>query len=391
MKRIISFVLAAIAFTLPIFAEDYSRQIDANLPEIQTLAEYDWKVTGDEITDKTLTFIEADDPGFYYSGRIDFSDVKAPRLIWEGTSVSFKFNGTRLGLRFKDSNSALSYYNVIIDDQIILLQMEPYGEYDYFTSMKLKKGEHTCTIFKRNEAGVQDTFLGIDVDAAGYKKASGKISAPEIPSRKIEFYGDSITAGVCVETRGDDSYEADQMVTHNAYTAYPAIAARKLGWELSDLAVGGTGVCISWNEFIISRSWKNLYARTASPQYDFSTGRNPDVVVVNLGQNDYGLSMNRKENFPSDFEEKYLQLLKEIRNQYPDAWIISATGGMSAIQSSRELKSAITSAVKRMDDEKVLMFTFRAWTYNHPRIDTHIKMADQLVKFINDNVIFEDK
>ena len=101
--------------------------------------------------------------------------------------------------------------------------------------------------------------------------------------------------------------------------------------------------------------------------------------------------MNRKENFPSDFEEKYLQLLKEIRNQYPDAWIISATGGMSAIQSSRELKSAITSAVKSMDDEKVLMFTFRAWTYNHPRIDTHIKMADQLVKFINDNVVFEDK
>ncbi len=381
------FIFLTLNFSL--FAEDYSRQIKENLPKVQVLCDYKWNIVEEEITDKTLTFIPADDPAFYYTSRVDFSDKAAPKLIWEGTTVSFKFDGTRLGLRFKDSNTSLSYYNVIIDGEIILLQMEPYGEYDYFTTKKLKKGQHTCTIFKRNEGGYVDTFLGVDVDAEGYKKASGKISSPDIAARKIEFYGDSITAGVCTETCGPDSYEADQMVTHNAYTAYPAIACRALGWELSDLAVGGTGVCISWNEFIMGNSWKKLYPKTSSVDYDFSSGRKPDVVVVNLGQNDYGLSANNREKFPSNFEERYFNLLKEIRATYPDAWIICATGGMSAIQSSRELKAGITKAIKSMNDEKILSFTYRAWTYNHPRVDTHIKMADQLVNFINKNVSFE--
>jgi len=269
--------------------------------------------------------------------------------------------------------------------------METGSEYDYFLDKKLSAGEHTCTVFKRNEAGMQDTFVGIDVDANGFKKATGKITKPELLPIKIEFYGDSITAGVCDETVGDDTYEQSQMITHNCYTSYPAIATRLLNAELSDIAVGGTGICYSWNEFIMSNSWKNLYARTSSNQFDFSTTRTPDVVVVNLGQNDFGLQ-DQKGGFPKDFQKKYTAFLLEIRTQYPDAWIICATGGMSAIKSSRPLASGILNSVKDLsvNDSKILQFTYRAFTYNHPRVDTHLLMAQQLVKFLQANVLAED-
>lgn len=369
------------------YAEEYTDKINATLPQIQVLTKDTFTVNDQNISDETLAFIPADDEGFYYTSRVDFANKAEPVLIWEGTEVQFTFSGTRLGLRFKNSNSDTSYYNVIVDGSIALLHMETGGEYEYFLDRKLADGMHTCTLFKRNEAGMIDTFLGVAVDASGFGNATGVLgSKPKQAPVKIEFYGDSITAGVCDETTGGDTYDSDQMVTHNAYTAYPAIACRDLGAELSDLAVGGTGIAISWNEFIMSASWNNLYARTASKKYDFKTGRTPDIVVVNLGQNDYGLSSNNNEKFPADFEQKYTKFLSDIRTQYPDAWIIVATGGMSAIKSSRELLRGITNAVAAQKDAKVLTFAYRAFTYNHPRVDTHLLMAKQLENFIKTNV-----
>jgi hypothetical protein len=375
---------AVIAF---LSAADYSAQIEKTMPQLQPLTEDTFTVNNQDITDDTLAFIPADDESFYYTSRVNFANKAEPVLIWEGTEVQFSFTGTRLGLRFKNSTSSTSYYNVIIDGQIALLHMETGGEYDYFINRKLASGSHTCTVFKRNEAGMQDTFLGVDVDASGYKNATGRLGEKPAPlPLKIEFYGDSITAGVCDETVGDDSYDSDKLVTHNAYTAYPAIACRDLDAELSDLAVGGTGISISWNQFIMSSMWKKLYAVPSSCEYDFSTGRTPDIVVVNLGQNDYGLSQNNHDPFPSDFEVKYTAFLKGIRAQYPNAWIIVGTGGMSAVKSSRDLLKGITNAVKAQNDEKVLKFEYRAFTYNHPRIDTHLLMAKQLETFIKTNV-----
>ena len=387
LKKSILCICALSALMACAFAEDYSDKINKTLPQLQVLTDDTFTLEAQAITDETLTFIPADDEGFYYTSRVDFTNKAEPVLIWEGTEVQFSFTGTRLGLRFKNSTSGASYYNVIIDDKIALLHMETGGEYDYFLDRKLSAGKHTCTIFKRNEAGMKDTFLGVDVDANGYKKADGKLGEKQAPLPvKIEFYGDSITAGVCDETTGGDSYDTDQMVTHNAYTAYPAIACRALGAELSDLAVGGTGISISWNSFIMSESWKNLYAYPTSDEYDFTTGRAPSIVVVNLGQNDYGLSQNNHEKFPEDFEEKYTAFLQELRTQYPEAWIIVATGGMSAIKSSRDLMRGITNAVTAQHDAKVLKFEYRAFTYNHPRVDTHLLMANQLVNFIKTNV-----
>jgi hypothetical protein len=346
---------------------------------IQPLEKAEWQIVSDELNDPALQFTGADSGVFAYTGRIDFSNKAAPVLIWQGSTVRFLFTGDRLGLRFKSSGSNCAYYNVIVDGKIYLLKLEGDYESDYLLQKNLGKGTHECEVFKRNEAQSDtDTFLGADISAAGKMNPR-----PEAKPFLIEFYGDSITAGACDEIPGKDNYV--DMVQHNCYTSYAAILCRSLNAEMSNLAVGGTGVCVSWNSVVMSKCWRNLYCSPSSVQYDFS-GRKPDIVVVNLGQNDFGWTQNEHKPFPADFEEAYLNLLKEIRTQYPDAWIISATGGMSAIMQSRQLSTGIAHAIKAMNDPEVLSMKFKAYTYDHPRVDTHEKMAEELETFIKEKV-----
>ncbi len=64
----------------------------------------------------------------------------------------------------------------------------------------------------------------------------------------------------------------------------------------------------------MSKAWRNLYCSPSGAEYDFS-GRTPDIVVVNLGQNDFGRTQNERKTFPADFEQAYLNMLREIRAQ----------------------------------------------------------------------------
>jgi hypothetical protein len=379
MRRLIMRTAVLVILLCPVLtAQDIHTGFEEVVQRIQPLEKAEWKIVTEELDD-SLQFIRADNNTFLYTGRIDFSDKTAPVLIWEGSTVRFNFTGESLGLRFKPSGSNSAYYNVLLDGKIYLLHLEGTYETDYILQRKLGSGLHTCEVFKRNEAQSDtDSFLGADIAAGSRMSAK-----PAQKSLLIEFYGDSITAGACNEIPGKDNYV--DMVQHNCYTSYAAMTCRALYADLSDISVGGTGVCVSWNEVIMSKCWKNLYCSPSSVLYDFD-GRTPDIVVVNLGQNDFGWTQNEHLPFPDGFESAYLNLLREIRAQYPDAWIISATGGMSAVMQSRQLSAGIAHAVKAMNEPKVLSMKFRAYTYDHPRADTHERMADELETFIKTNV-----
>jgi lysophospholipase L1-like esterase len=332
--------------------------------------------------DGESAFVPASDSGFEYSGRIDFADPSAPVLIWQGSQVRFRFTGSTLALRF-DASRGADYFNVTIDGKIHLLRLEDSDEYDYVLGEKLGAGEHEASLFKRNEAMyAQASFKGIILD-----KCAALLERPKPRALKIEFYGDSITAGACDEIPGADQYE--DMAQHNNYTSYGAIAARALGAEYSNISYSGIGVCVSWDPHVMPTVWKNLYAVNDSPVHDFKD-RPADIVVINLGQNDYGKTQADKEPFPADFAKAYAQLLRGIRAQYPNAWIVCAMGGMSAVKSSRDLNKAWNASLKEFaSDPKVLSMTFRAFTYDHPRVDTHIKLARELESFIRKNVAME--
>lgn len=235
---------------------------------VDKIAEVDWRI------------ITPDSPELYYIGRIADHDPKAPVLIWQGTEIRARFTGKTIGFRFSGV-SGQNFYNVIIDGQIKLLKLKEAKEtYDYLLAETLPEGPHDLILFKRSEAmSGNAAFRGLILE-----KTAELGPKPEPLPLRIEFYGDSITAGACNEDPGDDQYE--DLSTHNNYLSYAAVTARNFNAEYFNIAVSGTGLCYSWNPIMMPEIYDKIYPDSASPKYGFP-GKNPEIVIINLGQNDY--------------------------------------------------------------------------------------------------------
>lgn len=326
-----------------------------------------------EISQRLVT---PDDPGLYYIGRIDQRDRLAPVIIWQGTEIRAAFTGRTIGFRFADAWGQ-NYFNVIIDGALKLLKLKEAGTHDYLLTEALPEGLHHLVLFKRSEAMFGTaSFRGLLLE-----KGAGLGPKPEPFPLRIEFYGDSITAGACNEDPGSDQYE--DLSTHNNYLSYAAITARNLNAEYLNLAVSGTGICYSWNQVLMPEIYDKLYPDKTSLKYAFAD-RNPELVIINLGQNDYAYPKSIGKPFPLDYREKYIEFVRAIRNLYPKAVIVCAIGGMDCYHVSEEFRSAFQAAVAELKrtDPQLYSFTFTAFTVTHPRVDTHLKLAAELTAFL---------
>jgi lysophospholipase L1-like esterase len=326
--------------------------------------------------------IGANDPRLYYIGRIDDRDLKAPVFIWQGTEVRARFSGKFIGLRFSNAWGQ-NFYNVIIDGQIWVLQLNEWGTHDYLLAQELPEGLHELIVVKRTEA-----YYGAAVFGGLILGKDGELETRPSPlPLRIEFYGDSITAGACNENP-PDTEQYDDVLTHNNYRSYGAITARNLNAEYVCIAVSGIGMCYSWNSFRLPEIYDRLYLNLPDARYNFK-GRKPDIVLLNVGQNDFGYTRAMEKEFPDDFAEKYVELVRKIRGLYPSTFIVCSIGGMSAYNDSPELQSAFQKAVAELKttDKKLTSFVFKAFTYMHPRVDTHAKMAEELTVFLQKEVL----
>ncbi len=285
----------------------------------------------------------------------------------------------------------LNYYNIILDtDSIIVFNPDTITKY-YTLASGLDKGAHSIEIFRRTEWSKGKTqFFGFRI------KGDAKILPKEkSKKRKIEFYGDSITAGYANEdTSGKDN--PDSTNTNN-YMTYAAITARNFDAEYSCIAKGGIGIMISWFNFIMPDIYDDLVPRDENEKWDFSL-YTPDLVVVNLFQNDSWLvtrtnSKLFKDKFGSEpptqeyIINAYKNFISNIRAKYPDANIICALGSMDVTKEESPWPGYIIEATKQLNDPKIKshIFPYKN-TKGHPKVSGHIEMAESLTKFINENI-----
>jgi lysophospholipase L1-like esterase len=327
--------------------------------------------------------VPPDHPGLEWTGRIDWSDRAAPVLIWQGTELRCTFSGRRIGFLFGKPRER-NYFNAIIDDQVHVIKVDEGGG-AYAPELRLPEGLHSLVLYKRSEASMGQTpFLGLLLEP-------GADIGPKPERRKlrIEFYGDSITAGACDEDPGMDQY--DDLSTHNHFRSYGAITARNLGAEAVSISISGIGLCESWDPRVMRQIWDRLYVDPAGPAWDFS-GPHPDIVVINLGQNDHGFPDSQWKPFPPDFTQRYVELVSGIKARYPRARMICALGGMLGPRESPALMAAFDAAFAQIKatDPGALRYIFKAYWPSHPRLDVHERMASELTAFIVEN-LFELK
>jgi lysophospholipase L1-like esterase len=310
-----------------------------------------------------------------FVGRFDRSDPAGPRFAWSGTTVIARFSGPDLAVRLRDAGA--NVFHVVVDGTPAPPLATSPAKERYVLASGLAPGEHEVLLAKRTEAKVGEVqLLGFDPPIALLPARGG-------PTRRIELIGDSITAGYGNEGRTPQClYSAG---TENAWESYGAIAAR---------ALGADHVNVSWAGKTIGEMtvlWERTLPARELSAWDFSWV--PDVVVVNLGTNNFGWS----DPGPQRFTEPFVKLLERIRARYAAAHVFCLLGpmlsdtypeGKQQLSHARGyLKSAVDTA-RAKGDERVHFVELppqdptTAGCGFHPSVATHRKMAELLTAAI---------
>lgn len=267
-------------------------------------------------------FIPAGDKNFRYVGRCDFSNPEEVRFDWSGFYIQFNFEGTGCSLRMSDTGH--NYYNVFVDDQPAKT-IDVKSDTTILVAGGLPDKIHKIQIFKRTE-GSQGTgsFKGVEISGQGKL-----LPWNDIPERKIEFIGNSITCGYGTEGKRPDERWKPQ--TENNYLSYGPIMARAFGADYHITAHSGLGVVrnYGYKEKISPQAMPDrvnrVFDEKEQPVWDFKLWK-PDVVVINLGTNDFST-----QPFPDrkDFEEGYEKLINQVFDAYGELPVFCVVGPMT--------------------------------------------------------------
>ena len=311
-------------------------------------------------------------------------------LSWTATTVSVSFDGTGIQALLKDQQGD-NFYNVIVDGKLTQVLHPDNVKRLYTLASGLPPGVHNLELFKRTEWAMGKTWLyGLLPDVH-----TTLLSAPPAPKRKIEFYGNSITCGYAVEDssgkdRGTAPYE-------NAYVAYASITGRHFNADYRCITKSGIGILISWFPLIMPEMWDRTDATDSMSKWDFSQWT-PDVVVINLFQNDAWLTaMPDHEQFKARFGraapgadaivQAYKKFVQGIREKYPAASIVCMLGNMDASRTGAPWPGYVQKAVGLLGDKNIytLIVPFKG-TPGHPNIAEQKVLADSLIGFIDEHI-----
>jgi len=327
--------------------------------------------------------ISADDPLIRYTGRLDFSDPKRPRFDWPAVTIEAAFEGSSIAALLEDGRNS---YDVTIDGQTSVLRTQP-GQTRYLLAEGLGKGRHTVRLVKRTETFYgTPRFLGFELGAG---RELGAL--PPAKERRIEFVGDSITAGYGVE--GDSPTCIYSPETENAALTYAAQTADLLDAAYTIAAVSGVGVVRNYNSdgAMSTGTMLTYYGRTVAndPQEDWDFGEwVPDAVVINLGTNDFSTTPHPEGEL---FLEGYTNLIFKVRQKYPRAHIFAVAGPLMVGPAENTIRSVVTQMNEALGDDRVhfvlIENTLELTAVDfgcdwHPNVSGQAKIAAQLAPAI---------
>lgn len=392
-------------------------------------------------TDETR-LVKPSDQHITYVGRINDSNPDRPTFTYPGTEIRTAFMGNSIAMKAKSHSG---YFMVKIDEN------EPYKIgflNDSIVTLCIEKNEHCgnikdccniddcrnindcCNLNDCCKGNIEQCDKSNGIIASGDSGAylnkalngngkyahqltityigEGYHTRPEfhgfilnnntfltspapLPSRKIEFIGNSITCGYGIEAADASAPYTEE--TANYYFTYAAKTARWLKAQAYVVARSGIGVYRNYNgpktgdAVNMNTEYKYTMLYDDSQLWDF-TRFTPDVVCVNLGTND-----TSTEGADSTLLAKgFYNLYKQIRSHYPDAKIIFLSGCMMKGNALKMAKDAMDFTMRLAlsnGDTNVYRLDFEthdgslgygaSW---HPSMKQHDVMAKQLTSYL---------
>lgn len=331
-------------------------------------------------------------------------------MTYSGSGVEFTFTGTNCDITFLGDDNYSSttarpriaiYVNGSrMGDYLINDDLDNYGPERTVNAFN-SETEETVTIKVVKLSEVSDSSVAIEkVTLTGTNPEPYPTAEKDL---KIEFIGDSITCGYGV----DGEYGVDSYCTGNedCTKAYAIKTAEILDADYSLVCMSGHGIISGYTGdpataqtgslvpdyyTTMGHSWTTKIGgtKTQDIEWDFSRFV-PDVVVINLGTNDASyckaggdLSADEKK---AEFESRYVDFLKVIREKNPDA-LICCTLGIMGQDLYPNIENAMNTYVAETGDANIMCYEFAVQDTNanglavdwHPSEASHTIAAESL-------------
>ena len=338
-------------------------------------------------------FVPANNPFIQYFGRWDMTDSLHPRHSWPGIYLVAEFSGTSIGIRMTDS---VNYYNVYIDGKFYkVLHGTKTGETEYSLADSLPNIRHTLLFSKRNimfDAVFSVSGLLIDEGAV-------LLSPPAKPTRKIEFIGDSFTAAESNEATVQQLAWEERFPVTNIDKVFAPVVARYFDVQYQTTCRSGGGMVCDWQgniDVTLPILFNRALMESSEPKWDFKQWI-PDLVIICLGLNDQS-GLKEKDGTVTEeksaiFRKGYHDFIKTVRTVYPGVTILAVAAYPEWIQEN--VKQIVDE--ERQNVHKNIYYTHfddfpdGKVANGHPTVASHKKIADQIIKAIDQLKIFSDK
>ena len=136
-------------------------------------------------------FIAPNNENLQYMGRIDFSKDGGPEFVFPCTFVKIKFKGTFISTALTNTKNCWdNYMGYILDGKQEKFKLPDWGREEFVLGENLENKEHELMLFKRQDSCHTVQFHGFTLN-----EGAEVLALPPLPERKIEVYGDSVSAG----------------------------------------------------------------------------------------------------------------------------------------------------------------------------------------------------
>ncbi len=346
--------------------------------------------------------ITPDNEKLQYMGRIDFSKEGGPEFVFPCTFVKIKFQGTDIRVALTDTKwCAASYMGYILDGVQEKFELTGWGRQEYVLGEALSDTEHELMLFKRMDSCHTVQFHGFYLN-----EGARVLTLDPLPERRIEVYGDSVSAGEVSEAVG---FEGQPDPPHkgefsNSWYSYSWTLARKLNAQLHDIAQGGICLLDDAGWFAGPEACKGMLSVYDKIQYHPDMGvqkrwdfkkYTPDIVIVAIGQNDKDPYDYMKADYNSEqslyWRLAYKDFIRKLRKRYPEAHIILSTTILNHEAVWDDAIDDVCSQLKKEDD-RIYHFLYSSngcGTHGHIRISEAEKMAEEMKDFIDSLEIYD--
>ena len=319
--------------------------------------------------EKEWTWVPYDSDLLRISGRANFEKGDFVVLSWSASSITVAFVGTALEVKIRTNN--VLFLDVFVDgeeDPSFAISIAASKKTSMVPAVSgLPYGTHVVTLYKRVSSNFGDWyFYGLRVLGQVDKEL-----LPKAPERKIEFIGNSITCGsdVLIPEQGQETapdYES-------SYYSFSGQTAKALGAETHTICSVAHGLTVNFDgskSMLLPFVYEWTGTDTLSAVAWDHAKWHPDVVVMNLGTNDFASGVVDS----AEFVNVAVDFVQRIRSYHPEAKIVLLDGPMllgDYMVKCREFLDVVKARLEGMGESGLYRFSFEPRKKSQNRLDYH--------------------